>query len=83
MCGIIFGWGHQTTKVLEIEEQEHVCPICNNNVSYHLLRVRIWFSLFFIPLIPYSTRYLCLCPICEKGLELSKKEFKEIQFNQT
>lgn len=75
---VIFGWGFQTTKYFGVEDNDYLCPICRNVVNRHLLRVRVWFSLFFIPVFPYSSKYYCLCPICEKGIELTKSEVDEL-----
>lgn len=38
-----------------------------------------WFSLFFIPTIPLSTKYLLQCPICHASENLSKDEFERMQ----
>ena len=79
---IIFGWGYETRKeygpTMPIK-----CPNCNNNVFWHLLRSRIWFTLFFIPVIPYQSRYYLLCEICSQGIELRYSQIDQIkQLNQ-
>jgi hypothetical protein len=69
----LFGWGHQTTKdygpAIPI-----VCPNCHNEGYWHLLHVRVWFTLFFIPLIPYESNHYLLCEICSRGMELSGEQ---------
>jgi len=35
--------------------------------------------LFFIPVIPYKTRYLLMCPVCKNYLMLQKEEFEELK----
>ena len=66
----LFGWGHRTTNeqgpTLPVK-----CPNCNNDTWYHLLSYRTWFTLFFIPIFPYESKNLLLCPICSSGIELS------------
>ena len=79
---IIFGWGYETRReygpTLPIK-----CPNCNNDVFWHLLHSRIWFTLFFIPVIPYQSRYYLLCEICSQGIELKDSKIDEIkQVNQ-
>jgi uncharacterized protein YbaR (Trm112 family) len=64
-----FGWGHRTTT-------EHgptipgTCPNCKNQTWLHLLSYRTWFTLFFIPVIPYESKTLLICPVCSAGVEL-------------
>jgi hypothetical protein len=47
-----------------------LCPNCHNQTYYHYTTVTKWFSLFFIPLIPYSTKHYLLCPICSRAVVL-------------
>ncbi len=79
---IIFGWGYETRKeygpTVPIK-----CPNCNNSVFLHLVRSRIWFTLYFIPVIPYQSRYYLLCEICSQGIELKDSQIDRIkQLNQ-
>lgn len=73
---IIFGWGHQTTK-------EHGptiavrCPNCNNDVWWHWISYKIWFTLFFIPVIPYESKSLLLCGTCQQGIELTEEQLEK------
>ncbi len=71
---LIFGFGHRTVKDFGTVGKDH-CKHCNNNVDMHKLRVTTWFTLFFIPLIPYRTIYLIACPICNNAVQVSKEEF--------
>ena len=50
------------------------CPRCSNNVSYHLIRTRTWFTYFFIPIFPYKTEYNAECPICTYSIKLLGEE---------
>ncbi len=70
---IIFGFGHQkATSLGNIGAMD--CPRCHNTAPYVIHRVRTYFSLFFIPLIPYSTKYLLSCTICREAREISEAE---------
>lgn len=73
---IIFGFGRRRNRDYG-QGRSYTCPNCRNNVRYQLIMSREWFSLFFIPVIPYSRQYLEMCPICRYGGQLSKAEFDE------
>ncbi|MDR1066966.1 MAG: zinc ribbon domain-containing protein [Clostridiales bacterium] len=70
----IFGFGHKTIKRFG-QINEDSCHRCNNNVKRELVKVTTWFTLFFIPIIPYKTQYLLICPICSDSYALGKAEF--------
>lgn len=79
----LFGWGRQSRKnygpTLPLK-----CPNCNNDVFLHLLHARTWFSLFFIPVLPYNSEYYLLCDICSRGLKISRSQLGLAkQMNQT
>ena len=48
-----------------------LCPNCGNHVTFHLLEIRSWFSLFFIPLIPGKARHVVYCPVCQYGVQVT------------
>lgn len=66
---IFFGWGHRITKEFGPTIALH-CPNCKNDGWWHLVSYKTWFTLFFIPVIPYESKHLLLCEICSQGLEL-------------
>ncbi len=70
----IFGFGRQKRKDYG-QVQAQVCPNCHNNSFGHLSKITKWFTLFFIPLIPYKTIYLKYCPICNYGERMTKGSF--------
>ncbi|HWB33924.1 MAG TPA: zinc-ribbon domain-containing protein [Candidatus Paceibacterota bacterium] len=75
---IIFGWGRQTTwNVGPVFKR--VCDHCHNEEYWTLLRRTTWFTLFFIPVIPYKSVWWLLCPICKYGLELKPEQVKTLQ----
>jgi len=75
---IIFGWGHQTIKKIGVVYKNN-CSHCNNEVYLELARYRTWFTLFFIPVIPYKTKYFLGCPICQYGVTLSGDQLETIR----
>ncbi len=70
---IIFGWGHVTNKQYGATLADN-CSNCNNDSWWHLLRNRKWFTLFFIPVIPYKTKYFLMCPVCSQAVELTSSQ---------
>lgn len=74
----IFGWGRTTIKqlgkVLPVK-----CTNCNNVQYWNLVRKRTWFTLFFIPVIPYSNQTYLICPICSSGITLNNLMAKEAE----
>jgi len=48
------------------------CPNCHNQTFYRYLTVTNWFTLFFIPLIPVSSKHYLACPVCTRALQLDK-----------
>jgi hypothetical protein len=74
----VFGWGRQTVKTHGPVEVYH-CDHCNNDKHWTLYTRRTWFTLFFIPVIPYSTEHLMLCPICNYGVKVENEKFNELR----
>lgn len=75
---IIFGWGKQTMKG-EGPVFRNTCQHCKNNDIWELYTRRTWFTLFFIPLIPYSTEHLLICPVCNYGYRVEKTKYAELR----
>lgn len=75
---IIFGFNKQTlTKHGPVFRNR--CDRCNNEELWLLFTRRTWFTLFFIPVIPYATQYLLVCPICSYGLVITREKFEELK----
>lgn len=68
---IIWGFGRRTVKRHGAAVSQR-CPNCGNSGWFQLMTVRRWFTLFFIPIVPYSRRDLLICPVCSRGVELDK-----------
>lgn len=75
---IIYGWGRRTTKD-EGPSRTYTCSNCRNVNRFKLLTVRKWFTLFFIPLIPYETKHLEVCPICRAGRAIAVAEMQALK----
>lgn len=75
---IIYGWGRKKITRFGPRRSCH-CNNCNNDSYWELIKVSTWFSLFFIPVIPYDTKRLLMCPVCNSCVELSNEEFKQLK----
>ena len=70
---VIFGWcegssqDHGPTLLID-------CPNCHNKGYWHLYKSKMWFSLFFVPIIPYESLFRLLCETCSSGIELNGGE---------
>lgn len=74
-------WGFRDSEdVLGYLKVPYRCEHCNNVSNYKIFRRRNWFTLFWIPLIPVSTKYYIACPICNHGFNVPKEEaMKQLQ----
>lgn len=75
---IIFGWGRQSIKSIGVVFK-NLCTHCHNEEYWIMTRIVTWFTLFFIPLIPYETKYFLSCPVCKYGLTLEEKQIMELK----
>jgi len=57
---------------------ESLCGRCNNRTARKIVKLTTWFTLFFIPIIPYKRQYLLVCPICGQAQPLTKAEFDSL-----
>lgn len=77
---IIYGWGKTTDKIVgEYAPSQCQNPNCGVWIGRQLIKRRTWFTLFWIPIIPYKTEYFLLCANCKLGTQLSKEQFKELE----
>jgi hypothetical protein len=70
---IIFGWGGGTPKDLG-PAVPYTCPNCRNQGFFRYFIARKWFRLYFIPVVPYESRHLLVCPVCTGAIELTGEE---------
>lgn len=74
---IIWGLGKVTHKFYGTVMSRQ-CSRCNNQSNWQLCVARTWFTLFFIPVIPYRKRYCIVCPHCKSYIEIDKERFDEL-----
>lgn len=73
---VIFGLGPTKTQT-KVDYSTTGCFHCNNTRNWIKTKQTLWFSLFFIPLIPVNTTYTHVCPICSNGNKISRQEFEK------
>lgn len=54
------------------------CNRCNNDSNWRLMKRTSWFTLFFIPVIPFRRVYYVYCPVCRWSTKVPKEEAKRI-----
>ncbi len=75
-------WGFtQTEKELGFVGYFH-CYKCNNDGNWQLKKVTNWFTIFFIPVIPFRRKYYVYCPVCHDATQVPKEEAKRIMENR-
>lgn len=81
MLGFIV-WG-STNKEQVLERGRFFCPSCASTQPYHLVRIRRFFTLYFVPLFPTSTlAEYAACRGCERSfdpqiLDASEEELRQ------
>lgn len=51
-----------------------MCGACHSPAAQGLIRVKTFFTLFFIPLIPVGTKYRSVCTMCGATSSLTKDQ---------
>ena len=75
---IIWGWGKVTRKFIGGVFQR-TCSYCNQTSVWRLCITRTWFTLFFIPIIPYRKTYQIACPSCGSYIQLTQDQFEKMK----
>jgi hypothetical protein len=74
---VIFGFGPGKQEDLGAAVQT-VCPNCNNQVLLHHIRSKKSVRLYFVPVVPYGTDDYLVCPVCSRGLQLSRTQLPHV-----
>jgi hypothetical protein len=67
---ILFGFRRRVATLVVVTlacRNGHVC-------AHRLLKATRWFTVFFIPVIPFSTKYISVCAQCGVQFEIQKAE---------
>jgi Short C-terminal domain len=72
---VIFGFGSGSPEDLG-EVVQCSCPNCHNQVVLHHVRSKKSVRLYFVPVVPYGTDDYLVCPVCSRGLQLSRAQLR-------
>ncbi len=50
-----------------------MCAFCHTPAAHAITRIRKWFTLFFIPVIPLGTKYATTCTMCGRAAVITKE----------
>lgn len=67
---IIFGY---KTRPKVMAKFQYKCEKCKHKTIHTVIKVTYWFDLYFIPIIPFSSKMIVTCAACGSGGELSKE----------
>jgi len=70
---LIFGFGPGKAKDLGPVVRT-LCPYCHNDVLLHHVRSKKAIRLYFVPVVPYGTDEYLLCPVCTRGMQISRDQ---------
>lgn len=76
---MIIIWGSKEMRKVLAYTQMYTCPRCGNVNSFQVVRVARWFTLFWIPIFPYSFKYFMVCPVCQVAHPMEKEQAKALQ----
>ena len=75
---VIFGFGAGSPED-QGEVAPCVCPNCHNQVFLHHVRSKKSVRLYFVPVMPYGTDDYLVCPVCSRGLQLSRPQLSRVR----
>lgn len=75
---MIIIWGSRAFKKIKALTGPYTCNACGNVSKFQVLRIATWFTLFWIPLFPYSFKYYHVCPMCGDTYPLTKQQAQEL-----
>jgi len=56
-----------------------LCQRCQRPSAHAVVKLRTWFTLFFIPLFPVGVKYATACPMCGVGTRIDKAQADHLQ----
>jgi predicted nucleic acid-binding protein len=72
---IIFGIRRKAYRLATVFA---VCSLCHTPAAQAVARVRTFFSLFFIPLIPLTSRYRMTCTMCGQSVSITAADASQL-----
>jgi len=56
-----------------------LCQRCQRPSVHALVKLHTWFTLFFIPIFPFSIKYATACPMCGAGTQIDKARAEHLE----
>jgi putative oligomerization/nucleic acid binding protein len=75
---VIFGFGPGNQEDMGAVAPA-VCPNCRNQVFFHHVRSKKSVRLYFVPVVPYGTDDYLVCPVCSRGLQISRAQLPHLR----
>ena len=73
---VIFGWGGKLKHVADAGIAK--CANYKNFAPHFIGKVKKAVRLYFVPVVPYSTKFYLVCSICQAGYEIPKDKVDEL-----
>jgi hypothetical protein len=67
---ILFGFRRKSSRLGTIFV---VCGYCHTPAAHALTKIRKYFTLFFVPVIPLDTKYAITCTMCGRASQITKE----------
>ena len=71
---IIFGIQRKAARLATVFA---LCAFCHTPAAQVVTRIKSYFALFFIPIIPMSTHYRATCTMCGQTSEITAEEAEQ------
>lgn len=65
-------------KNIGYTKKPYTCNRCKHEATFVVMQEWMWFTLFFIPLIPLCKYYYIVCPHCNGMAKINKKDLPSI-----
>lgn len=72
---VLFGFRGKRTS---LGTAFRICAHCQRPCSQAVARIQRWFTLFFIPVFPFSTRYVTVCSMCSAATRVDRARAEEL-----
>ncbi len=78
---LIFGFGRTTRKLIGPDGYFY-CRSCGRDVRWMVYKLTRWFTIFFIPVIPYNREYYLSCSSCSEVIPISYEQAEQWKRSQ-
>jgi hypothetical protein len=72
---IIFGIKRKAYRLATVFA---VCGLCHTPAAQAVARVRTFFSLFFIPVVPLTSQYRTTCTMCGQSVKITNEHADQL-----